>query len=818
MSVRAGTVSGTVRDDKGNPLPFASVFLKGTSQGVVAGSQGRYSFSVPDGEHVLVCQFVGYRSEEKRVRVSGDLVVDFQLSLQELKMAEVVIKRGEDPALEIIRQTIKKRSFYQNQVDSFSVDVYVKGQVKMRSIPERVMGSKVDRGDLVKQGFDSSGKGFLFLSESITKVSFARPDRYKYEVLSSRQSGGGYGVGIPFFVSFYTNNVQLFTNLNPRGFISPISDNAFHYYKFRYEGNFFEGNRMIDRIRVTPKRKNEPLFDGYIQIVDDEWRIHSLDLRTTKEYQLELLDTIRITQIQAPVTENVWRVQNQVIYFAARTFGMDWTADFLNVYNNYNLDPSFGKKHFNRVVLSYDTAFDKKDSSYWSRMRPIPLEEAELHDFHFRDSMYRGFRDSLKAKRVRDSINGRQPQITPRSLLLTSVDRHYHGTRSDLDYRLGGLLRMAEYNTVEGFVPHLVQNLTLRPHRGKKIYELATDLRYGWSNQHFNAWAALSTRPQQETVRGRFLRIAGGKRVSQFNHDNPVEPWMNSVYTLLYERNYLKIYENWFGEAEWGGGFESGLRWKLGVSWEDRIPLSNNTSYSWSKRDRVFLPNHPYELADVPFDRHQALVSTATVSFQPGQRYVQYPFGKVSIGSRYPTLELQYTKGIPTLLGSDVDYGKWRFSVTDEANLKMGGVFKYRVSIGGFLNRNRVEIPDYQHFNGNRTYVNHQYLNSFQLAPYYQYSNKDRFFTLAHVEHHFNGLLTNKIPLFNKLKWYLVAGSNAFYVDRNKYYVEAFAGIENIFKLFRVDFVTAYQTKPGPNFGIRIGLGGLLGGKLDLKR
>jgi len=145
----------------------------------------------------------------------------------------------------------------------------------------------------------------------------------------------------------------------------------------------------------------------------------------------------------------------------------------------------------------------------------------------------------------------------------------------------------------------------------------------------------------------------------------------------------------------------------------------------------------------------------------------------------------------------------------------MGGEFKYRFGIGGFLNSKQVQIPDLKHFNGNQTFYNIKYLNSFQLAPYYRYSNSEQFYAFGHAEHHFNGLLTNKIPLFNRLKWNLVGGANTFFVDKNNYYVEVFAGLENIFKIFRVDAVTAYQPGLGNMTGIRIGFGGLIGGKVS---
>jgi hypothetical protein len=205
------------------------------------------------------------------------------------------------------------------------------------------------------------------------------------------------------------------------------------------------------------------------------------------------------------------------------------------------------------------------------------------------------------------------------------------------------------------------------------------------------------------------------------------------------------------------------------------------------------------------------LVAGITFTYQPGQRYIQFPRYKIPLGSKYPTFEVAYNKGIHKLFGSNIDFDKWKFSVYDNMNFKIGGEFRYRLSMGGFINSKKVEIPDMQHFNGNQTFYNFKYLNSFQMAPYYKYSNTEKFYVLAHVEHHLNGLLTNKIPLFNKLKWNLVLGSNTFYVNTKNYYVEGFAGIENILKLFRVDFVAAWQPGSGNTYGVRIGFGGLLG-------
>src|SRR5689334_12314566 len=104
----AGKISGTITDRNGEPLSYASVLVKGTSKGTTANSEGKYSLFLEPGQYTIICQHVGYRREEKQVTVADTEVrIDFSLSIQELTLGEVVVKKGEDPAYEIIRQAIK---------------------------------------------------------------------------------------------------------------------------------------------------------------------------------------------------------------------------------------------------------------------------------------------------------------------------------------------------------------------------------------------------------------------------------------------------------------------------------------------------------------------------------------------------------------------------------------------------------------------------------------------------------------------------------------------------------------------------------------
>ncbi|HUS03723.1 MAG TPA: DUF5686 family protein, partial [Chitinophagaceae bacterium] len=200
---------------------------------------------------------------------------------------------------------------------------------------------------------------------------------------------------------------------------------------------------------------------------------------------------------------------------------------------------------------------------------------------------------------------------------------------------------------------------------------------------------------------------------------------------------------------------------------------------------------------------------------KPGQRYIQFPKSKVAIGSEYPTFSLNLSHGFKDLLGSDVDFDKWKFTIADEANLKLAGSINYKVSFAGFLNNRKVFIQDYQFFNGNESQVAKEYMNTFQLLPYYSAFTISHLYSILNFEHHLNGLLSNKLPLFKRLSWTFVNGANAFYINKNDNYLEVFAGVENIFKLFRIDVVAGSRNGQKINVDYRIGLGGSIGSAVN---
>jgi hypothetical protein len=358
VTVHAATISGAIKDKNGQLLPFSSVLVKGTTQGASANSKGMYTLQLTAGEYTLLAQFIGYKTVEKKIRIGKeDVALDFELEEQQYNLKDVVVKSGgEDPAYEIIRKTIAKREEHLNENKRFQCEVYIKGQTQLRDFPKSFFGQKIDFED-----GDSSKRKMLFLSETVAKYSVLEPGTRKIEVLSTKVSGrsNGFGLSDPQIISFYQNNISVGEGLNPRGFISPVANGALSFYKYKFEGTFYENGKEVSRIKVIPRRAYEPLFSGYITVIEDEWRLQSVDLILLREQQMQYLDTLRIQQLYVP-TGKSWVVKNQLIYLSGKLFGFDFFGTFVQVYDKFDMDPSFKPKFFDHTVIKFYDSSNKK--------------------------------------------------------------------------------------------------------------------------------------------------------------------------------------------------------------------------------------------------------------------------------------------------------------------------------------------------------------------------------------------------------------------------------------------------------------------------
>ena len=122
-----------------------------------------------------------------------------------------------------------------------------------------------------------------------------------------------------------------------------------------------------------------------------------------------------------------------------------------------------------------------------------------------------------------------QRPLRMNDVLLTGINRRFYSKNGTVAYRLTPFVFGAQYNTVEGFVPDLVHSIHVFPRKGKINYYFDLSTRYGFSNHHFNSFLRLGIKRKQHFLQP-YFEVSGGKRVSQFNRDNPIQPLINTTY------------------------------------------------------------------------------------------------------------------------------------------------------------------------------------------------------------------------------------------------------------------------------------------------
>ena len=293
-------LSGIVKDKNGEPLPFASIYIQGTTIGTTSNIEGKYTFELEKGNYQLVFQYVGYQQQTINVRIDDVPVVrDIVLLEESFSITEIVVAAdAEDPAYPIIRKAIEKRKYYKEQVQTYQCDIYIKGAIKLLDAPEKLMGNEI--GDM-GGSLDTNRQGIVYLSESESILHFQQPDHYKEIMQSSKVSGNDNGWSFNRF-SEMDFNLYHNTALYQRQIISPIASGAMQYYKYKLLGTFTdEDGRLVNKIEVIPKRGEDPVYAGIIYINDQLWNIQSTELYlTTETMKLPGMDTCLLYTSPSP--------------------------------------------------------------------------------------------------------------------------------------------------------------------------------------------------------------------------------------------------------------------------------------------------------------------------------------------------------------------------------------------------------------------------------------------------------------------------------------------------------------------------------------
>src|SRR6478736_5964811 len=307
----SGGVKGTVKDTDGSPLPFASIYIPQTGSGAATDLNGYFEIQLQKGHYDVVFKFIGYESVTRIIDVDSTFIeINITLKPQAIMLRTVTVSANqEDPAYTIMRKAIAKAKYHSQQIDSYTAKVYIKGKGKLTDYPW-----------LAKKALEKEGisKDRLFISESVSEIKYTRPNKFEEKVIAVYTTGkdndtspNGYVFG-----SFYQPEIA--------ETISPLSPKSFSYYRFEYLGSFKDRNYEVSRIKVIPRSKGDNVIDGTLNIVEDWWAIHSMDINTQK-----MGIKVNIKGMYAPIDEKAWLPVSHRFTAGGKIFGFEFEYNYL---------------------------------------------------------------------------------------------------------------------------------------------------------------------------------------------------------------------------------------------------------------------------------------------------------------------------------------------------------------------------------------------------------------------------------------------------------------------------------------------------------
>lgn len=841
-------IKGTILGENNEPLPFATVYLRNLNTGTTSNVEGYYEVRLDPGKYDVVFQYIGYESVVHFFEVTdGFVTYDFSLKPRIVLLKEVEIRSGgEDPAYSIMRKAIGKASFHANQLDAYDARVYIKGSGRLLDSPFFL------RKQVAEEGIDSTT---AFTSESVSELHYKRPNTYSQTVLAVYSQGEDNGTGPGQFLttSFYEPKVV--------EAISPLSPKAFAYYKFTYDGYFNDGGRIINKILVTPRSRGDDIFEGTLFIVDDAWSIHSLDLAM---YKLGV--KFEIEQLYNPIEDKAWLPVSQQFKVSGSFFGFDIEYNYLATVSDYKItmnpdlevpvtvidekkepekaaelkqpkaksagqqtleklaqNEEVTRKDLRKLMKEYEkeemeemefpeivsnismkvdsTVSYSNDSVFWTNMRPVPLTAYEIRGYNKEDSVAKADEELQKA----DTTKTGKPRKARKVKLTDPIFGSSYKLGENTRLTIKSPLESIGFNTVEGYNFFYDIYLSRSYTNGNRL-ETGTLLRYSFAREKLLYMPYAELRYSEEDTRGT-LRLEGGSYVQQLSSEDPIHPYVNTLYTLLLKENYMKLYEKDYGKIINEKRFTDKLSVNGSLEYARRRSLVNESDYElFKKPNRDYTANSPANAEGfTAFFEHNAFTFDIAGEYKPWLKYKMKNGEKEIIRKSTPTFTMNYRKGL-ALAQSDVDYDLLDVGIRHSLEWGIRSKIDVRLNAGKFLNNKSVFFPDYKHFPGNQTlFATLDPVENFRLLDYYFFSTQDQYVT-AFVHNQWRKLALTQLTFLRMMGIKENLFVNYLGTPNSNHYTEVGYGVDYILRVFRLEAIAAFEDGAYKNWGVRIGI------------
>lgn len=787
-------IKGRVTDaNNGDPIPFASVGLVGVSQGARTNFQGEFTLNSKFTADSLFTSFVGYKKRVKKITRGLALQeINFQIEPSTLEMAEVKVYSGENPAYRILRGVLQhKESNDRSKLIAYEYDSYTKMELDVDNISEKFKERRVmkDIAQAIKKFEEMAGEdGKLiiptYISESIGKFYYLENPQRKKEVIQ-KTNIKGVGVSDGSFVSqlvggnlvasynFYQNYVPFFG----KDFASPIGENWKAKYSYFLGDTVNVEGRVCYQLDFDPKNSADLVFRGQMWIDTTSFALVQIDAVVDKGANLNFIERIKISQELEQTSNGVWLPARTRFLIDLEEVSQGSAGMLLKMYIS-NKDFVVNKPH---EVSFYDVPSEvaqdatMPNAEFWKYARHEPLSSYD----HLASSLIDTVQN-LPIVRTYVEI----------AELVLSGYRQFNGIEA------GPYITSFAINAVEGA-------------RFRLGFRTNANFDKKWILRGNVGFGTKDLVPKY-SLEVNYLFSKKKWTIAGLRHSYDVE-------RVGLTPEFIGDNKLFYAFTRWGAFSGAFFRRETDAFFSSELAKGITLTTSLTSRSFDPLFHFQYRLnpelgrASAVQDNYQETFATIELRFAKNVTFIMNGNERIALATkRFPMITLKYQHGFKGFLGGDFTYD--RFTLKAYQTLRLGTLGRSDYTFTAGYTPSNLPAPLLFPHLGNETFFFVR--SAFSTMNYFEFVS-DQFASIQY-NHNFEGLLFNRIPLIKKLKWRLIGSANVLmgsqrsanqeimkevdnpsrpkFVDRysfdsldpSKPFAEVGYGIDNIFKVFRL--------------------------------
>lgn len=773
-------LKGNLRDSHSEEvIPFASVYFKGTSIGKVSDSAGLFSFIFsqwPGDTLMITC--VGYQPYYYIVDHSKDTATATILMQRGTFNEGVVIRTKFNKGLYLWKKIVQNKPRNDRyRFDNFSYELYNKLELDIKNINfDKITRIKPLRplGDIINPKIDSTTPiPFLpaYLTEALSDYYYQKKPLKRREVIRAANTNGIENESMVKFLGGMDQNINVYNNfisVFDRQFVSPASDNGDMYYSYRVPDTQRVNNQKFYHLVFTPRRKGTNTFEGDCWVQSGTFAIQKMNLRLGKEANINMVEELSLIQEYQLINDSVWFLAKDKFVADVKPVGKNMpgfitrkTTTYRKVkINDSTVNKELAKNKLLEEVITLPGATEK-DRNYWSESRHETLTHTEAGIISMIDSF-------LASPKIQ-SLNKKAQFIGTGYLNVGNI-------------AIGPWFNWVTANAQEGYRVRwdISSNTKFDKHWWYHGYAA-----YGFGDKKLKGKAELFYLPSKHPRHYLYASYSNDLDIGQSYYG---EVTYDNIFALAVRKpniplKYIKIEEKRF---EAFNEHRSGFSEFLWTSHRSYTPLRN-----LPPRD-----SFPSLAGGSSFKTYEIGLR---LRFAYLERFLENAFFRTSIGSAYPIGEITIAQGLPHVFNSQYKYTKVSCSISDYLKIPPYGSLSYQAYMGrtfGTLPYMFLDIAP-----GNEMYYYNKY--AFNMMNRYEFIHDN--YAGINIEHNVGNGLFRFFPKL-KLRQFWTAktywGSlteankqlnfnkgNYFQTLNGKTYLELGTGIDNILRVFRVDFI-----------------------------